>query len=56
MEDDLRRERDDLERLTTAQVLRPAVTLTFHEYLVLTTKAAKCDRLVAAFELEGTTA
>lgn len=34
----------------------PAVTLTFLEYLILTTKAAKCDRLVTALRAEGKTA
>lgn len=31
------------------------VTMTFLEYLALITKAAKCDRLVAAFEAERKT-
>ncbi len=35
---------------------KPAVTMSFMEYLVLITKAAKCDRLVVAFEAEGKTA
>jgi len=30
--------------------------MTLLEYLGLVTKAAKCDRLVAAFETEGKTA
>lgn len=32
------------------------VSMSLMEYLILTTKAAKCDRLVAAFEKEGKTA
>lgn len=32
------------------------VSLSLLEYLVLITKAAKCDRLVAAYEAEGKTA
>src|SRR6185369_155494 len=36
-------------------VTRP-VSMTLLEYLTLSVKAAKCDRLVAAFEAEGTTA
>lgn len=32
------------------------VSMSFMEYLILITKAAKCDRLVAAFEKEGKTA
>ncbi len=32
------------------------VSMSFMEYLVLITKAAKCDRLVAAFESENKTA
>ncbi len=35
---------------------KPYVTLTFLEWLTLTTKAAKCDRLVAAYEAENKTA
>ncbi len=35
---------------------KPYVTLTFLEWLALTTKAAKCDRLVAAYEAENKTA
>lgn len=35
---------------------KPDVTMPFLEYLVLITKAAKCDRLVAAYEAEGKTA
>ena len=34
----------------------PVVTMSFMEYLSLVIKAAKCDRLVAAFEKEGKTA
>lgn len=32
------------------------VSMSLMEYIVLITKAAKCDRLVAAFEQEGKTA
>lgn len=35
---------------------KPAVTLTFLEYLVLITKASKWDRIVAAMDAEGKTA
>jgi hypothetical protein len=35
---------------------KKTVSLSFIEYINLTTKAAKCDRLVAAFEAEGKTA
>ncbi len=35
---------------------KPYVTLTFMEWIALTTKAAKCDRLVAAYEAENKTA
>lgn len=35
---------------------KPDVTMTYLEYRILVTKAAKCDRLVAAFEAEGKTA
>lgn len=34
---------------------QPIVTMPFMEYLILITKAAKCDRLVEAFEKEGKT-
>lgn len=38
------------------QMKQPVVSMPFLEYLKLITKAAKCDRLVEAFEKEGKTA
>lgn len=35
---------------------KPDVTMTFMEYLALSVKAAKWDRIVKAFEAEGKTA
>lgn len=39
-----------------AGVGQPDVTMSYAEYRELSHKAAKCDRLVAAFEKEGKTA
>lgn len=39
-----------------ASDVKPDVTVGYMEYLVLIEKAAKCDRLVAAFEKEKDTA